>query len=278
MKFPLGLWLALTLVAHADISDAPDTNAAPVAQPVGPDTGPQATLPKAQPVDASDSAAQNADVAAPAPGANVQPGLTVVPLDVARFNEATSAYNAGQYAEAVRGFTDFVTTFPADRRVEEALFHLAESYRELGRTKDALAAYTYQVGHFPEGPFRTNAELQRGAILFDQGSLPDAIDPLQYAFDHGDGVLKEDAQYLLGRAFLATQKEPAGRALLQGLIDAQPPSKLAGNSAQALAELDDTENKPADALVLWQKAIALLPNASAQANAEPMIRAMVMLE
>jgi TolA-binding protein len=256
MKVPLGLWLALTLVAHADISDAPDTNAAPVAPPVAtPEQAAQAT------------AALNADVAAPAPGANVQPGLTVVPLNEVRFNEATSAYNAGHYADAVRDFTDFVTTFPGDRRVEEALFHLAESYRELGRTKDALAAYTYQVGHFPQGPFRTNAELQRGAILFDQGRLADAIEPLQFALDHGDGVLKEDAQYLLGRAFLATQKEPAGRALLQGLIDAQPPSRLAGNSAQALAELDDTQGKPADALALWQKAVALLPNASAQATA-----------
>ena len=33
MKVPLGIWLALTLVAHADISDAPDSNAAPVALP-----------------------------------------------------------------------------------------------------------------------------------------------------------------------------------------------------------------------------------------------------
>jgi len=271
MKVSLGIWLALTLVANADISDAPDTNAAPVAQPLGPDTGPPITPPKAQPVDASDAGtpatAANADAAAPAANASTQPGLTVVPLNEVRFNEATSAYNAGHYADAVREFTDFVTTFPADRRVEEALFHLAESYRELGRTKDALAAYTYQVGHFPQGPFRINAELQRGAILFDQGKLADAIGPLQFALDHGDGVLKEDAQYLLGRAFLATQKEPAGRALLQGLIDAQPPSKLAGNSAQALAELDDTQGKPADALALWQQAVALLPNASTQATA-----------
>jgi TolA-binding protein len=262
MKVTLGIaaWLALALAAPADISDAPDTNTPPVAQPVGPDTSPQTTPPRAQPVNPSDQATP--PVAQPA-----GPGLTVVPLAEVKFDAATAAYNVGRYAEAVREFTDFVHTFPTDRRMEEALFHLAESYRELGRTGDALAAYTYQVGHFPDGPFRCNAELQRGAILFDQGKLADAVAPLQYAFDHGEGVLKEDAEFLLGRAFLGTQKEPAGRALLQGIVDAQPPGKLAGNAAQALAELDDTQGKSADALVLWQKAVTLLPGAGARATA-----------
>ena len=264
MKVPLAIWLALALAARADLSV--DTNAPPKAQPV--DLPDATTPPKAQPATATDDATSApAGADSGAPDAGTQPGLTVVPLADARFAEATSAYNAGQYADAVRGFTEFVRTFPADRRVEEALFHLAESYRELGRTKDALAAYTYQTGHFPDGPFRTNAELQRGAILFDQGQLPDAIEPLQYAFGHGEGVLKEDAQYLLGRAFLATQKEPAGRSLLQALVDTQPPSKLAGDAAQALAGLDDQQGKAAEALVLWQKALALLPNASSRAIA-----------
>jgi TolA-binding protein len=306
MKVTLGIaaWLVFALAAQADIQDAPDTNVAPVAQPVGPDTGPQVTPPRAQPVNPGDQTTPSATPVAPpaaatsarsddntpspalssdasatgqssdtgdngtAPAAPpAGPGLTVVPLAQVKFQAATAAYNAGHYAEAVREFTDFVHTFPTDRRMEEALFHLAESYRELGRTSDAFAAYTYQVGRFTDGPFRCNAELQRGAILFDQGKLADAVAPLQYAFDHGEGVLKEDAEFLLARAFLATQKEPAGRALLQGIIDAQPPGKLAGNAAQVLAELDDTQGKSADALALWQKAAALLPNWSAQATA-----------
>jgi len=318
MKVTLGIaaWLALAPMARADISVAPDTNVAPVAQPVGPDTGPQVTPPRAQPVNPSDQttppvaqpvapekgsstppveqptapASARSDDNTPSPAASSDssatgqssdtgdngtasatqpagPPMTVVPLAEVKFNAATATYNAGHYAEAVREFTDFVHTFPTDRRMEEALFHLAESYRELGRTSDAFAAYTYQVGRFTDGPFRCNAELQRGAILFDQGKLADAVAPLQYAFDHGEGVLKEDAEFLLGRAFLATQKEPAGRALLQGIVDAQPPGKLAGNAAQALAELDDMQGKPADALVLWQKAVTLLHGASVQATA-----------
>ena len=260
MKVTLAIWLALTLAARADISD--DTNAPPVAQPVVPEDGVISTAPKAQPVDATESANTGTPVAD-----NGQPGLTVVSATTAKFDYANQAYTAEKFADAVRAFTDFLQSFPGDRRAEEASFHLAESYRELGRSKDALGAYTYQVGRFPQGPFRTNAELQRGAILFDQRKLADAIAPLQYVIDHGEGVLKEDAQYLLGRAFLATDKEPAGRALLQGLVDAQPASKLGGNSAQALAELDDTQGKSADALVLWQKAVTLLPNASSQATA-----------
>jgi TolA-binding protein len=287
MKFFPGLaaWLAFALAVHADISDAPTDTNAPVAQPVTSDIPAPLTAPKAQPLapppDGSAPAAQPAaqPVAPSAPSdadntgatsadnAASGTGLTVVSLASARFDSANAAYDAGRYADAVRDFTEFVRTFPADRRAEEAFFHLAESYRELGRTRDALAAYTYQVGHFPQGPFRVNAELQRGAILFDQKKIADAIPPLQYAFDHGEGVLRQDAEYLLARAFLATQKEAAGRALLQSLVDEQPPGKLAGSAAQALAEFDDAQGKPADALANWRKAAALLSGKSAQATA-----------
>jgi TolA-binding protein len=274
MKFTLGIaaWLAFALAVQADISD--DTNA-PVAQPVGPDEGTPLTSPKAQPVSGG---AGNSSLAPPPDNApastsdatGTQPAgsdLTILSLASARFDSANTAYDAARYADAVREFTAFVQAFPADRRVEEALFHLAESYRQLGHTRDALAAYTYQVGHFADGPFRTDAELQRGAILFDQKKPADAIAPLQYAYDHGDGVLKQDAEYLLGRAFLATQKQTAGLALLQSIADEQPPGKLAGSAAEAVAEADDAQDKPADALANWRKAAALLPGKEAQATA-----------
>jgi TolA-binding protein len=233
--------------------NAVDTNVAPVAQPVLP-------APVAQPVnpvELSPAAAANPPTA----------GLTVVSVASARFDEATIAYKAGQYAAAVRGFTDFVRGFPQDRRVEEALFHLAESYRNLGRTKDALAAYAYQVKNFPDGPFRGNAELRRGAILFDEQKYADAIPSLQFTADRSPGELQEAAKYLLGRADLATQKEPAGRALLQALANQQPPGKLSGAAAQALAELDDAQNRPAEAVTFWQKTVALSTDPAAQATA-----------
>ena len=127
-----------------------------------------------------------------------------------------------------------------------------------GRADDALAAYTYQVQTYPDGPLRITAELRRGALLFDAGKIADAIAPLQLVADKGTGDNQEIAKYLLGKSFLATQKEADGRALLQGLVDAQPAGKFVGGSAQALAELDDTENKYADAVPLWQKALAAI--------------------
>ena len=274
--------------------NAVDTNVAPVAQPLAPEAEipvvhpahPSTTPPVAKPVDTDSSETGMPTATAPkttpgpkvftdttAPAAPVPKTFTdtsagavvVVNLPTARFTEATTAYNAGRYADAVRAFTDFLRLAPQDRRVEEALFHLAESYRNLGRTKDALAAYAYQVKNFPDGPFRGNAELRRGAILFDQKNFTDAVTALQYVADHGEGILQQDAKYLLGRADLATQKEPEGRALLQALADQQPPGKLAGSAAQALAELDDTEKHPGDALAHWQKAVALSTDPAIQA-------------
>jgi TolA-binding protein len=211
-------------------------------------------VPVATPPDASTNAAP--------PGA----GLIVTTPAAAKFDSAMTFFNAGQYADAVTAFSDFVRDFPNDRRREEALYRLAESYRNLGRTDDALAAYTFQVQTYPDGPLRVNGELRRGAILFDAGKFADAIAPLQFVVDKGDGDLQLAAKYLLGRSLLATQKETDGRALLQALVDLQPPAKFSGDAAQTLAELDDTENHFSDALVLWQKALALASDPSVQAT------------
>jgi TolA-binding protein len=236
----------------------------PIAQPVAP-----ATPPVAQPVD------QPAPLISPAtanPTTNAAPisgpdAIVVTTPGAARFESAMVFFNAGQYADAVPALSDFIRDFPQDRRREEALYRLAESYRKLGRADDALAAYTFQVQTYPEGPLRITAELHRGAILFDQNKFADAIAPLRFVADKGDGELQDAAKYFLGRSLLAMQKESEGQPVLQALVDQQPPGKFAGGAAQVLAELDDSENKYGDALVLWQKAFTLFSDPALRAIA-----------
>ncbi len=224
------------------------TNTIPVAPAVAP-----ATAPAAQPVDQANAA----------PGG----GLIVTTPAAAKFDAAMVLFNAGQYADAVTAFSDFIGAFPQDRHREEALYRLAESYRNLKRPDDALAAYTFQVETYPEGPLRVTAELRRGAILFDQGKFAEAIPPLQFVADKGDGELQEAAKYLLGRALLDTQKETEGRGVLQSLAGEQPAAKFSGDAAQTLAELDDSESKYADAFPLWQTALALATDPAVKATA-----------
>jgi len=251
--------LFLLLGASCCLAPAQDTPP-PVAPPAETNTAP----PVAQPVDTN--APPTVTPADLANSTNAAPGLVVLNPAAARFDGAMASFNAAQYADAVSAFSDFVRDFPQDRRREEALYRLAESYRNLNRTADALAAYTFEVQTYPDGPLRINAELRRGAILFDAGKFADAIMPLQLVSTKGDGELQQAANYLLGRSFLATGKEPDGRALLQAQVDAQPPGKYAGGAAQVLAELDDTQNHPADALPLWQKALALTTDPATQAT------------
>lgn len=253
--FFVPIWVVL-LEAMMGISCGQDTE-----PPVAPSTGP-VTSPVALPVNPAPAATDTSTNVAP-----VTSGLVVTTPAAARFDSAMAFFNAGQYVDAVTAFSNFVRDFPQDRRREEALYRLAESYRNLGRTDDALAAYTFQVQTYPDGPLRINGELRRGAILFDQGKFTDAITSLQLVVDKGNGELQEAAKYLLGRSFLATQKEADGRALLQRMIDQQSPGKFAGNAAQTLAELDDSQNKYSDALALWQKALALSTDPAVQATA-----------
>jgi TolA-binding protein len=212
-----------------------------------------ATPPATQPVEQT-NAAPNSSLIVTTPAA-------------AKFDSAMALFNAGQYVDAVTAFSDFVRDFPRDRRREEALFRLAESYRNLKRPDDALAAYTYQAQTYPDGPLRVNAELQRGAILYDERKFSDAVAPLEAVADKGDGELQQLGKYLLGRSLLATQKEADARALLQGLADEEPPGKFSDDAEQALAELDDTQNKYPEALTLWQKALALATDPAVKATA-----------
>ena len=123
--------ITVGLAVLANTAIAQDTNI-PIAPAV-----PPATPPVAQPVDQPDAVPTG--------------GLIVTTPGAAQFDSAMAFFNAGRYADAVRAFSDFVRDFPQDRRREEALYRLAESYRNLGRTDDALAAYTFQVETYPDG-------------------------------------------------------------------------------------------------------------------------------
>jgi TolA-binding protein len=256
------LSLALAVFAALAGLGRAQTNDIPVAQPASPSPD-QSAPPVAQPAFPAPPAPDAATNAAPTP-----PGALVITTPAeAQFANAMTAYTAGRYADAVTAFSSFIANFPQDRRREEALYRLAESYRSLKRTDDALAAYTFEVQNYPDGPLRVNADLRRGAILFDEQKYSDAIAPLQFVAEKGDGDLQLAAKYLLGRTLLATQNEAGGRALLEGMADAQPPTRFSGNAAQDLAELDDSQNKHADALPLWQKALAVATDPVVKATA-----------
>ena len=237
----------------APLAPPADNSQPPVAQPANGLSAPPVALP-----------ANGADTnAAPTPGA----GLIVANPAEARFGAAMSSYSAGQYADAIGALSQFITDFPQDRHREEALYRLADSYRVLKHDDDALQAYAYQVENYPDGLFRVDAEMQRGAILFDSQKYADAIPPLQYVSEKDQGSLQLAANYLLGRAFLLTQKEPQGRVLLEPIASATPPNKFSGDAAQTLAALDDSEGKYTDAFPLWQKTVALASDAGVKATA-----------
>jgi len=268
--------IALSLVVIGSIAlsknlPAQDTNlpvATPAEQTPPPVAQPAfATPPPAPATNSADTSTNAAPTDVTPTTVRPGPGLIVTTPAAARFESAMTFFNAGQYADAVTAFSDFVREFPDDRRREEALYRLAESYRNLGHGDDALAAYTFQVQTYPDGPLRVNGELRRGAILFDAGKFADALEPLKYVVEKGDGELQEAAKYLDGRALLATQDEADGRTMLQGLVDAQPPGKLAGNAAQTLAELDDTQGKSSEALGLWQRALLFSTDPAVKATA-----------
>ncbi len=242
MALPLAAQDAPVAQPATPLAPPPDSTSAPAAQTV---------TPVAAPADATPGAAG---------------GIVVTTPAAEQFESAMAFFNSGDYVDAVTNFSNFLASFPQDRRREEALFRLAESYRALKRLDDALAAYTFQTQAYPDGPLRVNAELRRCAILFDQQKYGDAITPLHFVAANGDPSLQEAANYLLARALLATDNAPQAVPLLQALAAEQPAGKLTGQAAQALAEIDDKQEKFSDALPLWQKALSLATDAADKAT------------
>jgi TolA-binding protein len=252
LRIVVAMYLASAAVGVAQtLAPPPDNPQPPVAHPANAPAAPPVALPA------------NSEDTNSAPGAN----LIVANPAEARFSAAMSSYSAGQYADAVGALSQFIADFPQDRHREEALYRLGECYRLLKRPDDALQAYAYQVENYPDGLFRVDAEMQRGAILFDEQKFGDAVAPLQYVSEKGNGALQLAATYLLGRAFLQTQKEAQGRALLEPIATAPIANKFTGDAAQTLAALDDAEGKFAEALLFWEKTVELATDPTTQATA-----------
>lgn len=78
---------------------------------------------------------EGATPAAPAAGVNVPPSPS------AYYSSAFALYTAGQYELAIAGLQDFLSKFPNEPNAVDAQFFIGESYFNLGKYEEAIAAY-----------------------------------------------------------------------------------------------------------------------------------------
>ncbi|MEZ0295919.1 MAG: tetratricopeptide repeat protein, partial [Candidatus Methylacidiphilales bacterium] len=233
-----------------------DPGSAPAAIPVDGDVS------KPAPAGDAGSAAVPAEPVAPfSPNGSIQ---VTRPAD-AQFERAMMLLNNKNWAAAINEFNNFIRGYPRHGKREEALYRIAEAYREINRPADAMLAFEYLIQTFPNSVFTPAAQLRLGHMYYLKGTYDKAVALLTPALK-GDASVRVPARYLLGLTLLNMGKYEDGRVVLLELINATPPSDYAAHAAQALAERSEKDGKMEQALIYWRRTLKLSDNKVLQAT------------
>jgi tol-pal system protein YbgF len=122
----------------------------------------------------------NPNAAAPAPDGAAPPTIPAPPpiltlpstagLSPNRlFDTAFADYGSSQYALAISGFEQVVSTFPTAERADDAQFFIGESLERLNRLPEAIAAYNLVIQNYPAGDQIDMAYYKRGFVEAQMG-------------------------------------------------------------------------------------------------------------
>jgi tol-pal system protein YbgF len=81
------------------------------------------------------------------------------------FDTAQADYAAGQWPLAISGFEQFIRSFPANDKADDAQFYIGESYQLDGKFKEAVGAYEKVIASYPSGDRVPQALYKRGVAL-----------------------------------------------------------------------------------------------------------------
>lgn len=138
----------------------------------------------------------------------------------AAFQEAVTAFNAGNYEEAARAFEEVVRLSP---EAPEGHSNLGLSYMQLGRMEDAIRELE-KAGELAPDSFRTWAQL--GMVYSQAERFEDAIRAFETA--------------------LAAEHQPA--------------DPMVAEASMALGSLYFAESRVEDAVAAYQRVLAILPD------------------
>jgi tol-pal system protein YbgF len=118
------------------------------------------------------SSAVAAGTEAPPPPAG---SVTLPPSPQSYFNQAFSDYAAGRYDLAISGFKDVIEKFPnAADYTARAQFLIGESYHQLKKNREAIAAYGLVISKYPDSTQVPEAMVSRAMCFEELGQKVEA--------------------------------------------------------------------------------------------------------
>ncbi len=194
-------------------------------------------------------------------------GLQITSPVASLFDEALGHYHKSEWKEALTGFAALVRDFPTTARAEEACFRIAECYQALGQSADAIKASRFALERYPDSVFAGRARLQLAEILIAQKRPAEAAALLEKVEAKAEAALRPAIAWTRARAQMASEdgaQQAAGRAALEQLAAAEPPTSVTAGAAAELAQACEQQNQNEAALKWWQRAVATAQEPAAQ--------------
>jgi Ca-activated chloride channel family protein len=164
--------IALSTIATSAIAQPPAATQPPATQP------PATQPPTTQQVPAS-------------PGATSLPPEAAAPSAPQRFDDPYSAYEAGVYDQALKGFVDQQVEYPED---PEVALNLGSVHFEMKNYEEAERAFT-TAAMAADNAIRSQALYNLGNSAYRQGRLPEAVELFRTALELNPD--DEDAKFNL---------------------------------------------------------------------------------
>ena len=95
------------------------------------------------------------------------------------YSASYNDYLVGNYALAINGFQDFITSYPDSEYADNASYYLGDCYLQQKNYEMALKSFEQTVNLFPGGDKTSTAYYKMGQILLQQNRMDDAIATLK---------------------------------------------------------------------------------------------------
>ncbi len=137
--------------------------------------------------------------------------------DRLRFRQAENLLRSGDYAAAIEAFRQYIRTTNTAQYVPEAWYNIADAYRQMDQSADAIAAYETLIKDFPTSSRAESAMLNLGTLYLEGRDGQKAIGYFQNLLKT-TRRLRNEANIGLGQAYALLGRHADAEASFKAVL------------------------------------------------------------
>lgn len=141
--------------------------------------------------------------------------------DRLRFRQAETILRSGDYLAAIEAFRQYIRTTTSEQLVPEALYNIADAYRQLVNVPAAIEAYSTIVRDHPRSSRAESALLNLGSLHLERNQPERALGYFQDLLQR-TRRLRNEANIGLGQSHLALRRFPEAEQAFRAVLAVSP--------------------------------------------------------